>query len=238
MMNGTVVEDGVEVYERLARKLAVESLTPSYLIFSNGFKKPRLQMALNRSISFVVSAIGLIITAPLIAIIALAIKLDSSGPVFFTQERAGLRGRIFRLVKFRTMHPGPPDKTESVWERDVSSRVTRVGKWLRQLHVDELPQFINILKGEMNLVGPRPEMISNVKAMTEMIPYYSLRHIVRPGITGWAQIKNGYAVSREDVTEKVRYDLYYIKHMSLWLDLRILFETVKVVLFEGRHDER
>jgi lipopolysaccharide/colanic/teichoic acid biosynthesis glycosyltransferase len=129
------------------------------------------------------------------------------------------------------MHPVQPGtESETVWERDDSLRVTRVGKWLRKLRLDEIPQFINVLRGDMDLIGPRPEMASNVKTMLKEIPYYSLRMGVRPGITGWAQVRHGYSVSHEDVTEKMRYDLYYVKHMSLWLDLRILLDTVKIVL--------
>lgn len=228
---GVLAEDGTEVYERFARKLPIESLTPSFFIFSKDFKKTRFQLAVRRVISLTAATGGLVLTAPLMVIIALLIKLDSEGPVFFIQERVGLGGRTFRLLKFRTMHPASADATESVWNRDVSSRVTRVGKWLRKLRLDELPQFINILRGDMDLVGPRPEMACNVKTMTEQIPYYFLRHVVRPGITGWAQVKHGYSVSKDDVTEKMRYDLYYIKHMSFWFDLRILIDTVKIVLF-------
>jgi lipopolysaccharide/colanic/teichoic acid biosynthesis glycosyltransferase len=167
------------------------------------------------------------------ALVALAVKLDSRGPIFFVQERAGLRGKSFQLVKFRTMHPAPPaamESTTSVWRRDDSARITRLGKWLRKLRLDELPQFVNILRGDMNLIGPRPEMARNIKTMMTQIPYYSLRMTIRPGITGWAQVKHGYAVSQEDVTEKLRYDLYYAKHMSLWLDLRIAIDTVKILL--------
>ena len=236
-MAGIVVEDGIEVHERLTEKLAIESLTPSFLFFSGDFTKSRFQMALRRVVSLVFALVGLVLTAPLMALIALAIKLDSYGPVFFVQDRAGLRGRTFRLVKFRTMHPVPPGEEPGlVWERDVSSRVTRVGKWLRKLRLDELPQFNNILRGDMDLVGPRPEIASNVKTMVEQIPYYSLRMVVRPGITGWAQVRHGYSVSQEDVTEKMRYDLYYVKHMSPWFDLRILIDTVKIVLL-GRDEE-
>jgi exopolysaccharide biosynthesis polyprenyl glycosylphosphotransferase len=229
-VSGVLVEDWSETYEHITRKLAIESLSPSALIFSKDFKKPRFQLALRRATNLAVAVVGLILTAPLMAVIALLIKLDSQGPVFFRQDRAGLGGRIFRLIKFRTMHQTAPEDFESIWNRDVTSRVTPLGKWLRKLRLDELPQFINVLKGDMNLVGPRPEMASNVNIMTEQIPYYSLRHMVRPGITGWAQIKNGYAVSLEEVTEKLRYDLYYIKHMSFWFDLRILLHTVRVVL--------
>lgn len=237
-MAGIIVEDGIEVHERLTEKLAIESLNPSFLFFSGDFTKSQLQMALRRVVSLVFALVGLVLTAPLMVLIAFAIKLESRGPVFFIQDRAGLRGRTFRLVKFRTMHPIPPgEKLGSVWERDVRSRVTRVGKWLRKLRLDELPQFNNILRGDMDLVGPRPEIASNVKTMVEQIPYYSLRMVVRPGITGWAQIRHGYSVSQEDVTEKMRYDLYYVKHMSPWFDLRILIDTVKIVLL-GRNEEK
>jgi lipopolysaccharide/colanic/teichoic acid biosynthesis glycosyltransferase len=149
-------------------------------------------------------------------------------------ERAGLGGRPFLLIKFRTMldqSAADSERAHSVWQRDDSARITRVGRWVRRLRLDELPQFWNILKGDMDLVGPRPEMLRNVKTMSEQIPYYSLRLVVRPGLTGWAQVRYGYSVSLEQVTEKMRHDLFYIKHMSPWLDLRILVDTVKIVLF-------
>lgn len=229
-VRGIVVEDGVAVYERLTGKLAIETLSPSFLIFSPAFRKSRGQLALRRLVSLVTAAVGLLGSVPVMALIALLIKLDSPGPAFFIQDRVGLDGRPFRLVKFRTMHQHPRDAQSSVWRRDDTGRVTRVGRWLRKLRLDELPQFWNILRGDMDLVGPRPEMACNVKAMAEEIPYYSLRHRVRPGVTGWAQVRYGYSVTREDVTEKMRYDLYYIKHMSLLFDLRILIDTVKIVL--------
>lgn len=231
-MSGIIVEDGVEVHERFTEKLAIESLNPSFLFFSKDFTTSRFDMALRRMGSLTFSLIGLILTAPLMVLIALAIKIDSKGPIFFIQERAGLRGKSFRLVKFRTMHPTESASAaeRSVWERDSTARITRVGRLLRKLRLDELPQFINILRGDMDLVGPRPEMVDNVKTMAEQIPYYSLRMGVRPGLTGWAQIRHGYSVSQEDVTEKMRYDLYYVKHMSVWFDIKILIDTVKIVL--------
>ncbi len=231
-LQGIIVEDGVEVHERFTGKLAIESLNPSFLFFSKDFTTSRFEMILRRIGSLAFSVVGLVLTAPLMVLIALAIKSDSTGPIFFTQERAGLHGKPFRLVKFRTMHPiefGSAAE-RSVWERDSNARVTRVGRLLRKLRVDELPQFINILRGDMDLVGPRPEMLDNVKPMAEQIPYYSLRMGVRPGLTGWAQVRHGYSVSQEDVTEKMRYDLYYVKHMSVWFDLKILIDTVKIVL--------
>lgn len=228
---GAVVEDGIKMHERFSGKLAVENLTPGFLIFSTDFRKPRIEALFQRIVSLVVAAMGLFLTAPLFVLIAVAIKLDSQGPIFFVQDRAGLHGRIFRLVKFRTMHSASAfEKTGSVWSRDLHSRVTRVGGWLRQVHLDELPQFFNILRGDMDLVGPRPEIADNIKTMEEHIPYYSLRMAVRPGVTGWAQVRYGYAVSQEDVTEKIRYDLYYIKHRSLWLDFHILLDTVRLIL--------
>ena len=230
---GILVEDGLGTYEYFTGKLPIESLTPSFLIFSGAFRKSRLQLALRRATSLVAATVGLLLTAPLVAVIALAIALDSRGPILFIDRRAGRGGRPFNLVKFRTMHPLPPGQSVSaaVWDRDDSSRITRVGWVIRRLRLDELPQFWNILKGDMDLVGPRPEILANVQAMSEQIPYYGLRHSVRPGLTGWAQTRFGYSVSLEQVTEKIRHDLFYIKHMSFWLDLRILVDTVKIVLF-------
>ena len=234
---GIVVEDGVEVYERLTRKLAIESLTSNKLIFSWDFPKSRISLALARAVSFLASLVGLIGLAPLFGVIALAIKLDFRGPVFFVQERLGLRGKRFKLIKFRTMRPA--SEWTSEWVRDNGHRITRIGKWLRKFHLDELPQLVNIARGDMNLVGPRPHPACNYELLAlvarntpesgEDIPYYSLRLTVRPGLTGWAQIRYGYANNVDEETEKLRYDLYYIKHMSLRFDLRILFDTVKIV---------
>ncbi|MBI4609198.1 MAG: sugar transferase [Candidatus Rokubacteria bacterium] len=236
---GIVVEDAVEVYERLTGKLAIESLTPSSLIFSRDFRKSRVALVVGRGLSILAALIGLVGLAPLLGLIVLAIKLDSRGPVFFVQERVGLRGRRFKLIKFRTMHPA--DRATSEWVQDNVDRITRAGRWLRKFRLDELPQFANILHGDMNLVGPRPHPVSNYELFVlvhrnlndisgQEIPYYSLRSAVRPGVTGWAQIRYGYANNLAEETEKMRYDLYYIKHMSLWLDLRIVFETVRVIL--------
>jgi exopolysaccharide biosynthesis polyprenyl glycosylphosphotransferase len=228
-MQGIIVEDGVETYERLAKKIPIEFLTPSHLIFSKDFKKSRLQLAGSRALSLMVAIAGLVVCAPLLALIAIAIKLDSRGPVFFVQERVGKHARAFNLIKFCTMHP--THHTASQWVRDNNHRVTRVGKWLRKFRFDELPQFINILRGDLNLVGPRPHPVSNFDLFLKEIPYYALRSVVRPGLTGWAQIRYGYANDLSEETEKMRYDLYFIKHLSLWLDLRILIDTVKTVLF-------
>lgn len=237
-LRGVAVEDGVEVYERLTGKTAVEAVTPSSVIFCNGFGPSRADMALARAVSVPAVAAGLVLLAPLFGLIALAIKLDSPGRVFFVQQRFGRAGKPFGLVKFRTMLPARSATSE--WARDNSGRLTRVGRWLRRFRLDELPQLLNVLKGDMNLVGPRPHPISNVPLFVmvmrntpecgEQIPYYALRALARPGITGWAQVRYHYANDVEEEIEKMRYDLYYVKHMSPWLDLRILFETVRIVL--------
>src|SRR2546422_1841533 len=235
---GIPIEDCVEVYERLTGKLAIEALTPSHLIFSEGFRQSRLTQVVRRSVSVLIATVGLVATAPLFALIALAITLDSPGPVLFAQRRLGLHGRPFVLMKFRTMHPTSAPRSE--WEQDNRDRLTRVGRWLRRFWLDELPQLVNVLRGDMNLVGPRPHPLTNLELMIlavrnlnevsgDAIPYYSLRCSVRPGITGWAQVHYRYANTLEEEMEKVRYDFYYLRHMSFWLDLQILFETVKIV---------
>ena len=237
-VQGTVVEDGVEAYERLTGRVAIEALTPSSLIFSKGYRVRRLDLALARMVSLPASAVGLVVLAPVLALIALVIKLDSRGPVFFVHERVGRGGRRFPLVKFRTMHPAR--RSTSQWARDNEARLTRVGRWLRRYRLDELPQLMNVVRGDMNLVGPRPHPVSNAGLFTmvmrntpdcgQPIPYYALRSMVRPGLTGWAQVRYQYANDLEEEIEKMTYDLYYIKHMSAWLDLRILCATLRIVL--------
>jgi exopolysaccharide biosynthesis polyprenyl glycosylphosphotransferase len=227
-LKGIAIEDGLHFYECLSGKVAIEALTPDGLISASGFRKSCLDLALGHALSLVVSAVAVVALAPLFAAVALAIKLDSCGPVFFVHDRVGLHGRRVRLLKFRTMHPAR--QTPSEWVGDNDARVTRVGKWLRRYHLDELPQLVNILRGEMNLVGPRPHPVRNFDLFMEKIPYYPLRVLVRPGLTGWAQVRQGYANGLDEEIEKMRYDLYYIKHMSAWMDLRILFDTVVTVL--------
>jgi len=225
---GIRVEDGVDVYERITGKLAIEVLPAASLVFAKGFRVARGHMAIGRALSLAAAAVALIVVAPLIALLGLAVKLDSRGPVFFRQERIGLHGKRFSLIKFRTMRP--VEAEVSAWVRDNTDRITRVGRVLRKFRLDELPQFLNVLRGDMNLVGPRPHPVVNYELFAREIPYYALRAAVRPGLTGWAQVRYGYANDLAEETEKMRYDLYYVKHLSIWLDLRILVDTVGVVV--------
>jgi exopolysaccharide biosynthesis polyprenyl glycosylphosphotransferase len=228
-VRGIVVEDSLEFYERLTGKIAIEALRPSVLIMSKGFRNHGPAEMTARVVSMLVAVIGLILCAPVLALIALLVRIDSRGPVFFYQQRAGRDGQPFGLIKFRTMHPS--DAPPSEWVSDNIHRITRVGRWLRRFRLDELPQLVNVLRGEMNLIGPRPHPVSNHSTFTEQIAYYALRSSVRPGVTGWAQVRYGYANNLEEETEKMRYDLFYIKNRSLLLDTRIMFETVGIMLF-------
>ncbi len=226
-VRGVEVEDAVDFYERLTGKMAIEAIKPSMLILSKGFRNHGAAEVTARAISVAVALVGLVLSAPLLAAIAILVKLDSRGPVLFVQNRAGLNGRTFGLLKFRTMRPASGQHSE--WVQDNAHRITRVGKWLRRFRLDELPQLVNVLRGEMNLVGPRPHPTSNQEIFERHIQYYRVRSTVRPGVTGWAQIRYGYANNLEEETEKMRYDLYYIKNRSLWLDLWILFQTIAIV---------
>jgi len=228
-VRGIVVEDAIDFYERLTGKIAIEALRPSVLIMSKGFRNHGMAEIVARIVSMVVAAIGLVLVAPLLAALALAIKIDSRGPVLFIQQRAGRDGRPFGLVKFRTMYPATEARSE--WVLDNLDRITPIGRWLRRFRLDELPQLVNVLRGEMNLIGPRPHPTSNHAVFVDDIAYYGLRNSVRPGVTGWAQVRYGYANNLEEETEKMRYDLFYIKNRSLWLDARILFETVGIIIF-------
>ncbi len=225
-VGGILVEDALDFYERLTGKIAIEALRPSVLIMAKGFRNHGTAQILARLVSMAVAAIALVLVAPLLVLLAVAIKLDSRGPVFFVQERAGREGRPFGLIKFRTMHPCTEAKSE--WVIDNIDRITGIGRWLRRFRLDELPQFWNVLRGDMNLVGPRPHPTSNHAVFMDRIAYYGLRSSVRPGVTGWAQVRYGYANNFDEETEKMRYDLFYIKNRSIWLDARILLETVGI----------
>jgi exopolysaccharide biosynthesis polyprenyl glycosylphosphotransferase len=228
-VRGIVVEDALDFYERLTGKIAIEALRPSVLIMSKGFRNHGIAETAARLISMVVAAIGLVLVSPLLAALAVAIKVGSRGPVFFVQQRAGRDGRPFGLIKFRTMYPTTAARSE--WVLDNLDRITPIGRWLRRFRLDELPQLVNVLRGEMNLIGPRPHPTSNHAVFVDEIAYYCLRNSVRPGVTGWAQVRYGYANNLDEETEKMRYDLFYIKNRSVWLDVRILFETVGIIVF-------
>jgi lipopolysaccharide/colanic/teichoic acid biosynthesis glycosyltransferase len=228
-VRGIVVEDALEFSEQLTGKIAIEALRPSMVFLSKGFRNHGAAEITARVVSVITAVIGLVVCAPLLAAIAVLVKLDSRGPIFFIQARAGRNGKPFGLIKFRTMHPC--DEHQSEWVLDNMHRITRAGRYLRRFRLDELPQLVNVLRGEMNLIGPRPHPTSNHSIFMERIAYYGLRSTVRPGVTGWAQVRHGYANNLEEETEKMRYDLYYIKNRSVMLDVRILIETVGIVLF-------
>ncbi len=228
-VRGIIVEDGLECYERLTGKIAIESVKPVALIFSaKAFRSHGPTERVARVASLITAAIGLALSAPLLAAIAVAIKIESRGPVLFVQDRAGKHGTRFGLLKFRTMRPSTGPHSE--WAGDNVDRITTLGKWLRRFRLDELPQLVNVLTGEMNMVGPRPHPISNGQSFADHIAYYQIRSSIRPGLTGWAQVRYGYANNLEEETEKMRYDLYYIKNRSLRLDLSILLRTALVVV--------
>ncbi len=228
-VRGIVVEDALEFYERATGTMAIESITPGALILAKGFRNHGAAEIIARVVSIVAAVVGLVVLAPLFALIAIIVKLDSRGSILFKQDRAGRNGKAFQLLKFRTMHPAEVHRSE--WVQDNRDRITRVGGWLRRFRFDELPQLVNMLRGEMNLVGPRPHPMVNQRIFMERIAYYGLRSTVRPGITGWAQVRHGYANNIEEETRKMRYDLYYIKNRSLRLDARILLETVGIIAF-------
>jgi sugar transferase (PEP-CTERM system associated) len=230
-MNGVSVEDGIEFYEHLTGRLQVESLRPSSLIFSDGFKKSKLNIWMKRVVGFSLSLIDLILLSPVILILSLLIKIDSRGPVLYQQERVGEKGKVFKLLKFRSMIENAEANGGPVWAQENDDRITRVGRWMRKWRLDEIPQMVNVLKGDMSFVGPRPERPYFVEKLRKEIPFYDQRFYVKPGITGWAQIKYRYGASEEDTLEKLKYDLYYIKNLSPLFDLVIIFETIKVVLF-------
>lgn len=227
---GVTFDHLATVYEEYTGKIAVENLRPSWLIFSGGFKKTRLLSAGKRTLDIIAAAGGLIVLSPVMALTALAVKLSSPGPVLYHQRRVGQHGRLFTVHKFRSMRSDAEAGTGAVWARSNDDRVTRVGRFLRRTRLDETPQLLNVLSGEMSFVGPRPERPEFVSQLSDSIPFYGLRHGVRPGLTGWAQVRYTYGASVEDALEKLQYDLFYIKHLTLAFDLFIIFLTMKTVL--------
>jgi sugar transferase (PEP-CTERM system associated) len=229
-LKGIRVDEGMRFTEELLGKLSVENLYPSTLIFSDGFKGSFLFKRAKRYLDIFWAVVGMIMAFPIGLIIAGAIKYDSTGPIFYEQERVGKDGRPFKLKKFRSMRMDA-EKNGPVWAMTEDNRVTRVGRIIRKLRLDEIPQMVNVLKGEMSFVGPRPERPFFVKKLEREVPYYFHRHSVKPGITGWAQLCYPYGATMEDALEKLKYDLYYIKNISLFFDLTIILETIKVVIW-------
>jgi sugar transferase (PEP-CTERM system associated) len=230
------LKDGVRfdhlpsVYEEYTGKIAVENLRPSWLIFSEGFRKTRVSMTVKRAMDIVLASVGLLLLSPILGLVALAVRLSSPGGALYHQERVGLNGRTFTVHKFRSMRQDAEAKTGAVWSKAGDPRVTGVGRFLRRTRLDELPQLWNVLRGDMSFVGPRPERPNFVAALTEQIPFYGQRHVVRPGLSGWAQVRHSYGSTVEDSLQKLQYDLFYIKHMSVAFDLFIVLETLKTVL--------
>lgn len=229
-MRGVKIEEATSWLERMSGKIEIENLYPSWLVFAHGFRRSSTFVLIRRLISITISLIGLVLTAPLMPFLMLLIKLDSKGPVFYTQTRVGKGGRLFKVVKFRTMRQDAEASSGPKWAGNNDPRVTRVGKFLRSSRLDEIPQLWCVLKGDMAFVGPRPERPEFIAWLSKEIPYYGVRHMVRPGLTGWAQVRYKYGSTVEDAREKLQYDLFYIKNASIGLDLLIMFQTVKTVL--------
>ena len=227
---GISIIDGESFYERITGKLLLEKIHPSWFIFSDGFEKSLTSKIMKRVVGLVISGILLFIFSPLILLTAITIKLDSPGPILFSQERVGKDGKVFKIHKFRSMIADAEKATGPVWASEHDPRITRVGKIIRKLRFDELPQLFNVLKGDISFVGPRPERAFFVEKLLKTIPYYKERFTVKPGVTGWAQIKYPYGATEKDALEKLKYDLYYIKNMSFIMDLMVVFHTVKTVL--------
>ena len=230
-LEGVSFDHLASVYEQYTGKIAVENLRPSWLIFSDGFRKSRFLGTIKRAMDIACASLGLVLAAPLMLLVVIATKLSSPGPVLYHQTRVGKNGHIFTVHKFRSMRVDAEAVTGPVWaSKHGDPRVTPIGSFLRRSRLDEVPQLWNVLKGDMSFVGPRPERPEFVAELTKEIRFYGQRHIVRPGITGWAQVRYTYGATTEDALQKLQYDLYYIKNLSIALDLFIIFETVKTVV--------
>jgi sugar transferase (PEP-CTERM system associated) len=235
-IQGIPVMDLASFYEQTTGEVPIDSLKASYLVYGRGFAQNRTRIIIKRLFDVITSSFLLLLASPVMLLAMLAIKLESTGPVIYRQERVGLGGKGFMCLKFRSMRTDAEKDGVAVWASKNDSRITRVGAFIRKTRIDELPQLFSVLAGEMSMVGPRPERPTFVAQLKEQIPFYDVRHSVKPGVTGWAQVRYAYGASVEDALHKHQYDLYYVKNNSLFLDLLILFETVSVVLFrEGAH---
>jgi len=235
LMGKVSIEEGASFYERITGRVSLDMIRPSWLIFSGRGRQARIAGLTRSTVHRLVALVGAVLSIPIVIVTAILIKLDSRGPIFYRQERVGKHGRKFVLVKFRSMRVDA-EQDGPVWAVKDDDRTTRVGRIIRKIRIDEIPQFWNILCGDMNFVGPRPEREHFVAQLAQEIPYYEQRHLIAPGLTGWAQIKYAYGASIEDARQKLQYDLFYIKNQSLILDAIIMFETIKIILFgRGAH---
>jgi sugar transferase (PEP-CTERM system associated) len=228
-MQGVVIEQGISFYERVTGRLLVENMEPSWIIFSEGFSLSRWQYMVKRIVDILLSLLILLLTSPVLLVSALIIKIESAGPVLYSQDRVGIKNIPFKVHKLRSMRQDA-EQNGAVWARENDDRVTRFGKLIRKFRIDELPQLWNVLNGDMSLVGPRPERPVFVEKLAEAIPFYQIRHNIKPGITGWAQVCYPYGASQEDALRKLEYDLYYMKNLSIPMDLLVVFMTVKTVI--------
>jgi len=229
-LGGLVVNDAVDYYEQVFGKIWIDALTAEWFVYTRGFRRSQSGVVFKRCFDVLCALLLLAIAAPLLLLIAIAIKLESAGPVLFRQVRVGLNGKTFVIYKFRSMRQDAEFHAGPAWAKDRDERATRIGAWLRRLHIDEIPQALNVLRGEMSFVGPRPERPYFVDRLAQEIPYYNFRHCVKPGITGLAQVRYRYGASVEDAVEKLQYDLYYAKHWSCLFDAGLLLETLALVL--------
>jgi sugar transferase (PEP-CTERM system associated) len=235
-VQGVRVEDATSTLSALTGRVSLRSVRPSWFVFSDGFRRSRWSDGLKRSLDLTVGIIGLVLSLPLMAVVAIVVRLDSKGPALYRQQRVGLRGRCFEVLKFRSMRTDAESGTGAQWAIENDPRVTRVGRFIRKYRLDELPQFWNVIRGEMSFVGPRPERPEFVRELRKTIPYYDERHSIRPGLTGWAQVQYAYGASIEDSVIKLEYDLFYLQNTSITFDLAIIFQTVRIVI--GGHGSR
>lgn len=235
-VQGIRVDDANSMISALTGRVGLETVRPSWFVFSDGFHRAKWTLVVKRMLDIVFALTGLLLSSPVMALVALAVRLDSKGPVIFRQTRVGWRGKTFETLKFRSMRIDAEQGAGAQWAQLNDPRVTRIGRFIRKYRLDELPQFVNVLRGDMSFIGPRPERPVFVEQLREAISYYDERHSVRPGLTGWAQVQYPYGASVEDAFRKLEYDLFYLQHMSILFDCAIVFKTVRIVL--GGHGGR
>jgi exopolysaccharide biosynthesis polyprenyl glycosylphosphotransferase len=228
-MRGVRVETAARFYEHATGRVRVDEIRPEWFVFSSGFENGQQKRMIKRCFDLFASSLMLIAALPWMLLAVVIITLEGKGPILFCQDRVGLHGKVFRIFKFRTMVPAPPDAPPQ-WTANDDKRITRVGQLMRTFRIDELPQLLNVLRGDMSLVGPRPEQPYFCELLAQNMPFYHQRHTIPPGLTGWAQVRYQYGATIEESKRKLEFDLFYVKHLSIWLDLAILFETLKVVL--------